>query len=255
MKAFRSKRIVSDKMTGSFKGHYLMLREYAQELINQNPGTTIRIDVHQEPNLESPTRTFRRVYVCLGALKQGRAKCDLLLNNICEVFNRQLVDSKDQPIITCLEYIREYLMKRIVVVQKVIAKTVGPLTPTITVCVVNMDRRMRSCRKWELTGIICKHAVAAINNMFENGMGVVIQSRTVILPPFHEIQVSKPPKKREKGQGGASQADGSSQQSVAPSQAAGVKNSSIQVVVMVNLVQHQAKQVKDQAKLLVVNLV
>ncbi|GKE04147.1 hypothetical protein Tco_1396165, partial [Tanacetum coccineum] len=56
------------------------------------------------------------------------AKCDLLINNICEVFNRQLVDGRDQPIITCLEYIREYLMKRIVVVQKVIAKTVGLLT-------------------------------------------------------------------------------------------------------------------------------
>ncbi|GJS01279.1 hypothetical protein Tco_0317787 [Tanacetum coccineum] len=36
----------------------------------------------------------------------GRAKCDLLLNNIYEVFNRQLVDGKDQPIINCLEYIR-----------------------------------------------------------------------------------------------------------------------------------------------------
>ncbi|GJS95354.1 mutator type transposase [Tanacetum coccineum] len=45
---------------------------------------------------------------------------------------RQLVDGRDQPIITCLEYIKEYLMKRIVVVQKVIAKTVGPLTPYVT---------------------------------------------------------------------------------------------------------------------------
>ncbi|GJR18357.1 mutator type transposase [Tanacetum coccineum] len=60
-----------------------------------------------------------------------RAKCDLLLNNIREVFNRQLVDGGDQPIITCLEYIKEYLMKRIVVVQKVIAKIVGPLTPSV----------------------------------------------------------------------------------------------------------------------------
>ncbi|GJY45952.1 hypothetical protein Tco_0435015, partial [Tanacetum coccineum] len=62
----------------------------------------------------------------------GRAKYVLLLNNIYEVFNRQLVDGRDQPIITCLEYIREYLMKRIVVVQKVMAKTVGPLTPSVT---------------------------------------------------------------------------------------------------------------------------
>ncbi|GJR95621.1 hypothetical protein Tco_0267795 [Tanacetum coccineum] len=42
----------------------------------------------------------------------GRAKCDLLLNNIYEVFNRQLVDGKDQPIINCLEYIRVPPKKR-----------------------------------------------------------------------------------------------------------------------------------------------
>nr|GEW26503.1 transposase, mutator type [Tanacetum cinerariifolium] len=54
---------------------YSLLREYAQELINQNPGTTIRTDVQQEPNPDSPTRTFRRVYVCLGSLKQGFKAC------------------------------------------------------------------------------------------------------------------------------------------------------------------------------------
>ncbi|GJU18782.1 mutator type transposase [Tanacetum coccineum] len=56
MKAFRAKRITSDIMTGSYKEHYSLLREYAQELINQNPDTTVRIDVQQEPNLESLTR-------------------------------------------------------------------------------------------------------------------------------------------------------------------------------------------------------
>ncbi|GJY91262.1 hypothetical protein Tco_0506458 [Tanacetum coccineum] len=64
-------------------------------------------------------------------MSQLKAKCNLLLNNICEVVNRQLLDGRDQPIITCLEYIREYLMKMIIVVQKVIAKTVRPLTLTV----------------------------------------------------------------------------------------------------------------------------
>jgi len=35
------------------------------------------------------------------------------LNNICELFNKQLVGARDKPIITCLEYIREYLKRRI----------------------------------------------------------------------------------------------------------------------------------------------
>ncbi|GJT81449.1 mutator type transposase [Tanacetum coccineum] len=97
--------------------------------------------------------------------KMGRVKCDLLINNICEVFNRQLVDGRDQPIITCLEYIREYLMKRIVVVQKVIAKTVGPLTPSVTKMFDAIKKRLLSTmfngmevfyiqRKWGLTRIV-----------------------------------------------------------------------------------------------------
>nr|GEW80954.1 transposase, mutator type [Tanacetum cinerariifolium] len=149
----------------------------------------------------------------------GRAKCDLLLNNICGVFSRQLVDGRDQPIITCLEYIKAYLMKRIVLVQK-------------DQCVVNMDRRVCSCRKWELARITCKHVVAAIYNMYKNEMGVgipkhwvhaayrletweyvysfkinpcngremwpVVESKTVIIPHNHKSQVGRPLKKRKK---------------------------------------------------------
>ncbi|GJT42296.1 hypothetical protein Tco_0951011 [Tanacetum coccineum] len=62
----------------------------------------------------------------------GRAKSDLLLNNICEVFNGKIVEGRDKPVITLLEYIREYCMKRIVNVQGVIDKCTGPLTPTVT---------------------------------------------------------------------------------------------------------------------------
>ncbi|GJY70649.1 mutator type transposase, partial [Tanacetum coccineum] len=265
MKAFKAKRIAYDIITGSYKEQYSLLREYAQELINQNPGpwpgqilTAVGVDAnngiypvayaiveaeskaswcwflnllgedlgieanfnytfisdrqkgliqaiasvfpsaehrycvrHIHENMKSQFKggvykemlwnaakatsegEFKKK---MGELKSfnsdaydwlmkipleqwsrahfsGRAKCDLLINNICEVFNRQLVDGRDQPIITCLEYIREYLMKRIVVVQKVIAKTVGPLTPSVTKMpykdqyVVNMDRRVSSCRK------------------------------------------------------------------------------------------------------------
>ncbi|GKD98038.1 hypothetical protein Tco_1381935 [Tanacetum coccineum] len=32
----------------------------------------------------------------------GRAKSNILLNNLCEVLNRQLLDGRDKPIITCL---------------------------------------------------------------------------------------------------------------------------------------------------------
>ena len=48
-------------------------------------------------------------------LNVGRAHCDVLLNNLCEVFNRQLLDGRDAPILTALEFVREYLMKRIII--------------------------------------------------------------------------------------------------------------------------------------------
>ncbi|GJZ80478.1 mutator type transposase [Tanacetum coccineum] len=35
----------------------------------------------------------------------GRAHCDLLINNVCEVFNRQLLEARDSPIITALEFV------------------------------------------------------------------------------------------------------------------------------------------------------
>ncbi|GJU97383.1 hypothetical protein Tco_1326654 [Tanacetum coccineum] len=62
----------------------------------------------------------------------GRSKSNLFLNNICEVFNGKIVKGRDKPVITLLEYIREYCMKRIMNIQGVIDKCVGPLTPTAT---------------------------------------------------------------------------------------------------------------------------
>ncbi|KAJ9542115.1 hypothetical protein OSB04_028621 [Centaurea solstitialis] len=132
----------------------------------------------------------------------GRCHCDIVLNNICEVFNAQLVNGRDKPIITALEYIRQYLMKKIVNVQKVIATHHGPLTPAATKMldkikveavdydiiwnggieyevsgpwqdqvIVNVQNKTCSCRHWELTGMPCKHAVATIWYMAMNGEG------------------------------------------------------------------------------------
>ncbi|GKB52679.1 putative ribonuclease H-like domain-containing protein, partial [Tanacetum coccineum] len=126
----------------------------------------------------------------------GRAKSDLLLNNICEVFNGKIVGGRDKPVITLLKYINEYCMKRIMNVQGVIDKCTSPLTHTVTrimesikkeahlmkvqwneankyqvsgslgdQCVVDVVSMTCSCKKWELIGIPCKHVVIACWNM------------------------------------------------------------------------------------------
>nr|GEZ06904.1 hypothetical protein [Tanacetum cinerariifolium] len=45
--------------------------DYVQELKRCNPNTTVKIDVYGEENPNSPTRMFKRIFVCLGALKDG----------------------------------------------------------------------------------------------------------------------------------------------------------------------------------------
>ncbi|XP_076922696.1 uncharacterized protein LOC143584551 [Bidens hawaiensis] len=139
-----------------------------------------------------------------------RLRCDVLLNNLCLVFNRQLIFARDKPIITCIDNIRGYLMKRMVVVHKTIAKCQGPLAPVATTLFekikteanpytviwngntkyqvtdptnekrdVDMEQRTCSCRTWELMGMSCRHAVACIYNMAMSGQSDGIAERWV----------------------------------------------------------------------------
>ncbi|GKB44418.1 mutator type transposase [Tanacetum coccineum] len=149
---------------------------------------------------------------------QHWAKSDVLLNNMYEVFNRKLVAGRDRPIITTLEFAREYLMKRIMNVNKLIDRCDGPLTPTTTKIlrsnsnearkytvdyarddlyqvsgpwndqvVVNVLARTCTCRRWELTGIPCKHVVAT--------NWVMPLNNEASIP---EEWVGRPPKERKK---------------------------------------------------------
>ncbi|XP_023755998.1 uncharacterized protein LOC111904468 [Lactuca sativa] len=124
---------------------------------------------------------------------------DAMLNNMCESLNSKIVKGRDVPIITCLEYIREYLMKKIVTMQKEIDKATGPLTPTATIWVgklkkeatqlryvfcgngkyqvsknlmeqfvVDMGQQICSCTRWEIIRIPCAHAIATMWEMLKN---------------------------------------------------------------------------------------
>lgn len=373
MKVFRARVLALNHIRGDFERQYTFLREYVLELKARNPGTTVIIGVESEPNFSLPTRVFKRIYVCLGPLKEGfrygqreilgldgafmkgpypgqvlnavgldgnngiyplayaiveaetksswswfleclgsdldmgtntnftfisdrqkdlvpalakvfpsaehryyvrhildnmklywkgkplkehlwkcaraaiipefnramaefqkynnqaynwlksipaehwsrshftgRAHSDILLNNLCEVFNAKIVDRRDRPIISALEFIREYLMKKIVTVQCLIAKSSGPLTPTAQAIldknkddaskcrciyngnwkfqvtgeyyeqyVVDMAQKTCSCRHWDLTGIPCKHAIAALWDQVEHGQQVQLAEELV----------------------------------------------------------------------------
>jgi hypothetical protein len=182
---------------------------------------------------------------------------------MCEVMNSKILEGRDKPIVTVLEYIREYLMRRIVNLLRVIDRCDGLLTPTATKlfevikkdatkltviwngddqyqvsgqsgnqCVVDLGRKTCVCRRWEITGMPCKHAVAALYNKAANGQQIGLvesyvnpvyrlerwkevysfkvylingrsfwqksQIQTVITPPTHHKPVGRPKKARKK---------------------------------------------------------
>ncbi|XP_015941360.1 uncharacterized protein LOC107466865 [Arachis duranensis] len=122
-------------------------------------------------------------------------KVDNLTNNMCEVFNSKIVNYRSRPILTMCEEIRCYLMRRMVkhkqllqnvseklapVQQKRLDRLIRPSNKWVaewtgdedrkrfevsrktTKVDVDLIKQTCSCNKWQLTGMPCIHAVAAI---------------------------------------------------------------------------------------------
>lgn len=121
-------------------------------------------------------------------------KCDILLNNLCESFNSSILEARDKPIITMLEAIRHILMETVVKKRDAIKKCRWSVCPKIYKRVekmksdsegwipmwqgndqfevsgpnsmqfkVHLANKTCGCRKWELSGIPCIHAIASLN--------------------------------------------------------------------------------------------
>ncbi|GKA38869.1 hypothetical protein Tco_0731420 [Tanacetum coccineum] len=119
----------------------------------------------------------------------GRSKSDLLFNNICEVFNGKIVRGRDKLVITLLEYIKEYCMKRIMNIQGVIDKCTGPLTPTATTIMEFIKKeahlikvQWNGANKYQVSGLL------ACWNMALNDQAT----------PPPETWVGRPKKKRKR---------------------------------------------------------
>ncbi|XP_019150966.1 PREDICTED: uncharacterized protein LOC109147763 [Ipomoea nil] len=121
------------------------------------------------------------------------ANCDILVNNISESFNAMILTARESPVINCLEIIRKKIMLRLFESRTKVDEWTGVLCPSIVkkiddieiaaggmICyqcapmlfeiigthsgqyTVDLGRRSCSCRRWDLTGIPCPHAVCAI---------------------------------------------------------------------------------------------
>ncbi|KAK8626734.1 hypothetical protein V6N13_134366 [Hibiscus sabdariffa] len=113
-----------------------------------------------------------------------RSKCDMLLSNLSECFNKMILDARDKPILTLMEMVRTKMMKKIAMKKEQAEKWTEILCPKIqqkvesaiqqcTRCwpthaggqkyqisagplnqhAVNMEHHTYSCRKWDITVI------------------------------------------------------------------------------------------------------
>ena len=113
------------------------------------------------------------------------SKCDIVVNNLCESFNRSILEARDKLIITMIEWIRRHLINRIQVKKQGMERYEGHICPTIqdklekikvearncfpswagdikfevdcydTTHVVVLEARTCGCRTWDLIGIPC----------------------------------------------------------------------------------------------------
>nr|XP_051222305.1 uncharacterized protein LOC127340602 [Lolium perenne] len=126
-------------------------------------------------------------------------KNDLVVNNISEVFNKMILNVRSKPIRTMLEGIRNKLMVKYNRTRDKAAKARWEITPFYSeklaeakrwsrdctakvtedglwqvtsvsgrIVAVDLKKHSCSCRKWDLTGIPCNHAVAAIMKLSQH---------------------------------------------------------------------------------------
>ncbi|KAK4484268.1 hypothetical protein RD792_011494 [Penstemon davidsonii] len=134
------------------------------------------------------------------------SKCDAILNSICETLNGNLMEARERPILTCLEWIGQHIMVRFQQlrdkakkkwegqricprIMKILEKRMKSSVNCIPLksndwhfeihcsegeqCIADLRKHTCSCRSWDLSGIPCNHAMSAISFMVHNPLDYV----------------------------------------------------------------------------------
>ncbi|KAM0850424.1 hypothetical protein ACQ4PT_053092 [Festuca glaucescens] len=206
-------------------------------------------------NASFSVKTFNDVHDCERVWDFPR--CDILLNNSCEVFNRWIFEARELPVLSMLERIICQIMTRNYEKEKEGRETWTRLTcPKIkkkldkntelaalytpkpagarvlkvgsspkTIYIVELNLRSCTCRRWQLTGIPCAHAIACLRHekikpeklvadcysiqTFMKAYGTHVRpvrdrkewkklNGPEVKPPYYEKVVGKPRKSRRK---------------------------------------------------------
>lgn len=197
-----------------------------------------------------PPKTWVRAYF------SEFPKCDILLNNNCEVFNKYILEARELPILSMFEKIKSQLISRHYSKQKEVAEQWhGPICPKIrkkvlknadmaNTCyvlpagkgifqvedrnfkyIVDLSAKHCDCRRWDLTGIPCNHAISCLRSERISAESVLPPCYSLeafsrayafniwpcndmtkwaqvngpeVKPPIYEKKVGRPPKSRRK---------------------------------------------------------
>ncbi|KAL0404539.1 UNVERIFIED_CONTAM: hypothetical protein Sradi_2094700 [Sesamum radiatum] len=157
-------------------------------------------------------------------------KCDML-NNICESFNSNILEAREKPILTMLEWVREWIMTRLSdlrdrvrkkwqnkkicpKIKKIVEKNIDKAADCIPIksddvyyeisCydgaryVVNLQNKTCTCRKWDLIGIPCRYGMSTQNMDPEDFVNPCYSVAISIEVYKHAILLANGPKLWEK---------------------------------------------------------
>jgi hypothetical protein len=173
---------IRDLMMGAAKATYVQAWEHKM-------GELKKVDIKAwEWLVQIPTKLW-----CKHAFNHF-SKYDVLMNNLSKSFNATILVARDKPILTLCEWIRNYLTTRMVTCTKKLEKwqhdvmpmpmkrlekeicmasNWGPILTGATTYqvahnyngqqfVVDTGKNTCTCNCWELVGIPCRHAIAAL---------------------------------------------------------------------------------------------
>lgn len=190
---FCLRHIYANFQTAGFRGADLKkLMDAASYSYSKNAFDNAMDDMHNE--CEDAAAWLSKIPPATWARHAFDTNCttDLVVNNLSEVFNKFILDVRKKPIVTMIEGIRTKLMIRFNLKREGVAGCRWEITPTYAerleiekkwsnnykpICagpgiwqvssgqrthVVNLDERTCGCRKWDITGMPCNHAISAI---------------------------------------------------------------------------------------------